>query len=102
MNQPELDPLRAYNDKELCQILGGMSRTTLWHIRDNPRGAHLLESGYIYPGSRRRVTTAAQIRNYLRQVEIHAEIVTRQREDFENGIDEQVERQGGRRQRSTV
>jgi hypothetical protein len=91
----ELDPLRAYNDKELCQILGGISRTTLWHIRDNAAGPHMLESGYAYPGSRTRRTTAAQIRNYLARVEAHADSLTREREAFNLKLDEQLARHGG-------
>lgn len=91
----ELDPLRAYNDEELLKLLGGMSRTTLWHIRDNPRGPHLLESGYAYPGSRSRRTTAVQIRSYLTRVEAHAAQVSREREDLNAEIDSQLARHGG-------
>lgn len=62
---PELDPLRAYNDEELREMLGGISKTTLWEIRDNPaRGQHL-KSGYLYVGSRARRTTARQVQAYL-------------------------------------
>lgn len=91
----ELDPLRAYTDDELRKMLGGMSRTTLWHLRDDARGPHLLESGYAYPGSRARRTTAAQIRSYLARVEAHAAQITREREAFDSGIDSLLDRQGG-------
>ncbi len=57
----EIDPLRAYNDKELCAILGGISRTTLWTIRD-VKG--LLKSSRLYPGGPRR-TTPQQILDYI-------------------------------------
>jgi len=91
----ELDPLRAYTDEELLALLGGMSRTTLWHIRDNPRGPHLLESGYLYPGSRSRRTTRAQILAYYARIEAHAAQLTRERKAFESDVDSQLERQGG-------
>ena len=61
----ELDPLRAYTDDELRLILGGISKTTLWEIRDNPARGQRLKSGYLYVGSRARRTTARQIQEYL-------------------------------------
>ncbi len=70
---PELDPLRAYNDAELRELLGGISQTTLWGIRDNPaRGQHL-KSGYLYVGSRARRTTARQVQAYLEHLEAQTE-----------------------------
>lgn len=93
----ELDSLRAYTDEEVCQLLGGIGRTTLWHLRDNPRGPHALKSGYAYPGSRARRTTAQQIRDYLALVETHANVLAREREELERGVEAQIERQGGRR-----
>ncbi len=91
----ELDPLRAYNDEELRTLLGGMSRTTLWHLRDDARGPHLLESGYAYPGSRIRRTTATQIRNYLARVEAHAGQLSGERAAFDAELNLQLEKQGG-------
>jgi hypothetical protein len=43
-------------------LLGGISRTTLWEIRD-VKG--LIKSGYLYPGSRVRRTTARQLQDYI-------------------------------------
>lgn len=33
-----VDPNRAYSDEQVCQLLGGVSRTTLWRLR---RKGHL-------------------------------------------------------------
>jgi len=95
MNE-QLDPLRAYNDEELRTILGGISRTTLWHLRDDPAGPHSLQSGYTYPGSRSRRTTATQIRNYLTLVEAHADELRREREADDLRLDMQLVRTGVR------
>ncbi len=56
----ELDPLRAYNDTELRALLGGISRTTLWRIRQKG----LLKSSRLYAGGPRR-TTPQQILDYI-------------------------------------
>ena len=68
----QLEDLRGYSDAQLCRKLN-FSRTTLWHIRDDPRGPRLLKSGYVYPGARTRLTTAQQLRDYLTLVEAHAD-----------------------------
>lgn len=61
----QLETMRAYNDDELRELLGGISKTTLWEIRDNPERGQHLRSGYLYPGSRVRRTTARQVQDYL-------------------------------------
>ena len=59
---PELNSLRAYTDEEVRALLGGISRMTLWKIRDQRK---LISSGYLYAGSRVRRTTATQLQHYL-------------------------------------
>jgi hypothetical protein len=85
--------LRGYRDAQVCRKLN-CSRTTLWHIRDDPRGPHLLESGHAYPGARTRLTTAQQLRDYLVLVEAHADELKRQREADDQRLDKQLMRHG--------
>lgn len=62
-----LDPLRAYTDREVRELLGGIGRTTLWELRRRKRSdgaTPLLQSSNLYPGGPRR-TTAAQILSYI-------------------------------------
>ena len=58
----ELDHSRAFTDKEVRELLGGISRSTLHTLRDVK---HLLKSGSLYPGSRSRRTTTQQLQEYL-------------------------------------
>lgn len=62
----DLDPLRAYSDREVRELLGGIGRTTLFEIRrrKRPGGRPLLESSSLYPGGPRR-TTARQLQAYV-------------------------------------
>lgn len=63
----DLDPLRAYSDLEVRELLGGIGRTTLFEIRRRKRSdgvTPLLQSSNLYPGGPRR-TTAAQILSYI-------------------------------------
>jgi hypothetical protein len=92
--------LRAYSDAQVCRKLN-FSRTTLWHLRDDVRGPHILISGYAYPGSRTRRTTATQIRNYLALIEAHADSIVRQREEDDLRLDTQLERHGRRGRSAT-
>ncbi len=95
----ELDPLRAYSDKELRTLLGGMSATTLYELRT--RG--LIASSFAYPGSRMRRTTARQVQQYLDWLNEHEarpdEAVAREDADLEAKLAGVSQR---RRRRSTI
>lgn len=85
---------RGFSDEQVCRKLN-ISRSTLWHIRDDARGPHLLVSGFVHPSARTRLTTAKQLRDYLALVEAHAETLRREREAFDDKLDAQLKRQGG-------
>jgi hypothetical protein len=91
----QLDTLRGYSDAQVCRKLH-ISRTTLWHLRDDVRGPHLLKSGHAYPGSRTRLTTAQQLRDYLALVEAHANELAGQRELDDRRLEKQLRMHGVR------
>jgi len=65
-----LDLNRAYSDAEVCVFLGGISRTTLWRIRQGGS----LEPVELYAGGMQR-TTGKQIAAYLRDRERAADVL---------------------------
>lgn len=96
----QLDPLRAFNDDELRELLGGISPTTLWEIRDKRR---LISSGFLYPGSRVRRTTARQIADYYNYLESQTATTPAQTaEQIEDAaLDEKLDELRDRRRRHT-
>ena len=65
-----LDLNRAYSDREVCQLLGGISRSTLWRIRR----AGLLGTVDLYGGGAQR-TTGKHIAKYLEGRERAADVL---------------------------
>lgn len=65
-----LDLNRAYSDREVCQLLGGISRSTLWRIRKDG----LLDTVDLYGGGAAR-TTGRQIAKYLEGRERAADVL---------------------------
>lgn len=65
-----LDLNRAYSDREVCRLLGGISRSTLWRIRR----AGLLGTVDLYGGGA-RATTGRQIAKYLEGRERAADVL---------------------------
>lgn len=57
---------RAYSDAEVCQMLGGISRTSLWRLRKRYPG---LKPRALFPGGPHR-TTLSQIRDYIATIEV--------------------------------
>jgi hypothetical protein len=57
---------RAYSDAEVCTMLGGISRTSLWRLRKRyPQ----LKPRALFPGGPHR-TTLSQIRDYIAIIEV--------------------------------
>lgn len=74
----DLDPLRAYTDMEVRELLGNIGRTTLWELRRRKRSdgvTPLLQSISLYPGGPRR-TTAAQLLSYIAYLDESSSRVT--------------------------
>jgi hypothetical protein len=65
-----IDPNRAYSDKEVCVLLGGISLSTLYRIRK--RG--LLETVELYEGGSTR-TTGRRIIEYMEAREQKADVL---------------------------
>lgn len=57
---------RAYSDAEVCAMLGGISRTSLWRLR---KMYPLLKPRALFPGGPHR-TTLSQIRDYIASIEV--------------------------------
>jgi hypothetical protein len=57
---------RAYSDAEVCKLLGGISRTSLWRLR---KRYPLLKPRALFPGGPHR-TTLSQIRDYIASIEV--------------------------------